>query len=185
MLSIIFVIQALIYQYACILSVGEVSYHYQTNYPNKYRMKNHLSIRKVWLSLSFILGITLLATAQTSTKATSTSGTSAGKSSALLGAWQGTFGGSASGKCELRLAREGSGNPTGQISILPDGGEQSPFITFESVVLEGSHLKATFTDSQGEKVQMDGTLENEGLKGSWKTSAGQEGNWQTTKVAKE
>ncbi len=152
-------------------------------------MKNLLSFRKAWLTLSFALGMVLMAAAQTPTKATTSSSkatASSGKSTAaLLGAWQGTFNGSASGNCEIRLAQDGSGKPTGQISIHPDGGEASPFISFESVTLEGSQIKASFTDGQGDKVQLNGTLEKDQFKGTWKTSAGQEGNWLTTKAGKE
>jgi hypothetical protein len=151
---------------------------------SNHSMKNIPGIRKVWLSLSFVLGIAVLVSAQTASKASSP-GKTAGKSSALVGAWQGTFNGSASGQCELRFSRDGNGNLAGQVSIHPEGGEQSPFIPFESIAVEGSRLKATFTDGQGDKVQMDGTLENDALKGSWKTSAGQEGNWQSTKAGME
>ena len=148
-------------------------------------MKNQPRFRKALLSFAFVLGFVLLAAAQSPAKATRSPGRSAGKPSPLLGTWQGTFEGSASGKCELRFSREGNGNPTGQISIQPDGNGPSPFIPFESVALEGSRLQATFTDGQGDKVQMDGTLDNDGLKGSWKTSAGQEGSFQATQAGKE
>jgi hypothetical protein len=152
-------------------------------------MKNLLSFRKAWLTLSFALGMVLLAAAQPPTKGTASSRKATASSdkstSALLGTWLGTFSGSASGNCELRLAQDAGGKPTGQLSIQPDGGEPSPFIIFESVTLEGSHLKATFTDGQGAKSELDGTLENDQLKGSWKTASGQEGSWQTTKAGKE
>ncbi len=121
-------------------------------------MKNLLSIRKAWLTLSFALGVVLLSAAQTPPKATPSAKatSSAGKStSALLGTWQGTFNGSASGNCAIRLAQDGNSNPTGQISIQPDGGEASPFVTFENVTLEGDRLKATFTDGQGDKVNLE------------------------------
>ncbi len=151
-------------------------------------MKNLLSVRKAWLTLSFALGVVLLAAAQTPTKATAASGKS-GKStkstSALLGAWQGTFSGAVSGNCELRLAQDDNGKPTGQLSIHPDGGEASPFVPFESVTLEGNRVKAAFNNEQGTKVELEGALENDQLKGKWKMADGQEGNWQTTKAGKE
>lgn len=151
-------------------------------------MKNLLRFRKAWLTLSFALGMVLLAAAQTANQDTVSSGNTAStdkSASALLGTWQGTFSGSASGNCELRLAQDAGGKPTGQLSIHPDGGEASPFVPFENVTLEGNRLKATFTDGQGAKAELDGTLENNQLKGSWKTSDGQAGNWITTKAAKE
>jgi hypothetical protein len=55
----------------------------------------------------------------------------------------------------------------------------------DSVTLDGSHLKATFTDGQGAKSELDGTLKNDQLKGNWKTTSGQEGSWQTTNAGKE
>ncbi len=149
-------------------------------------MKNYLSIKKIWLTLSLALGMVLLATAQTPTKKATSSGTPAGKStSALLGAWQGTFSGAVSGNCELRLAQDDNGKPTGQLSIHPDGGEASPFVPFESVTLEGNRVKAAFNNEQGTKVELEGALENDQLKGKWKMADGQEGNWQTTKAGKE
>ncbi len=152
-------------------------------------MKNLLPFRKAWLTFSFAIGVVLLTAGQTPNKTTAASGkakTSSGKSTpALLGTWKGTFSGSASGNCEIRVAQDGSGNPTGQISIQPDGGDASPLITFESVTLEGSRLKASFTDGQGDKVELNGTLEKDQFKGTWKTSAGQEGDWLTTKAGQE
>ncbi len=145
-------------------------------------MINLLSFRKAWLILSFALGMVLLAAAQSPTKVTASSDKS---TSPLLGTWQGTFSGSASGNCELRLAQDTSGKPTGQLSIQPDGGEASPFVNLESITLEGSRLKATFIDGQGAKTEVDGTLENDQLKGTWKTSSGQEGSWLTIKSGKE
>ncbi len=149
-------------------------------------MKNYLSIKKIWLTLSLALGMVLLATAQTPTKKATSSGTPAGKStSALLGAWQGSFSGPASGDCKLRLSQDGNGNPTGQVSLHPNGGEPSPFVTFESISMEGNRLKASFTNAEGAKVELEGTLENNQLKGNWKTSSDQEGSWQTTKASQE
>jgi hypothetical protein len=148
-------------------------------------MKNLLSIRKAWLTLSFALGMVLLAAAQTPTKATAAAGKSTKSTSALLGAWQGTFSGAVSGNCELRLAQDGNGKPSGQLSIHPNGGEPSPFVSFESVTLEGNRLKAAFTNEQGNKVELEGALENDQLKGNWKMADGQEGSWQTTKAGKE
>ncbi len=148
-------------------------------------MKNHPSLRKALLSLAFVFGFILLSAAQAPTQATRSRSKPSGKSSPLLGAWQGTFTGSASGQCELRFSRDGNGNPTGQISIHPDGGEKSPYLNFETLSLDETSVKATFTDAQGAKVEFDGTLANDQLKGNWKTSQDQEGSWLTTKAGKE
>jgi hypothetical protein len=148
-------------------------------------MKNNLSFRKALLTLAFVFGFVLLSAAQEPTKATGSRSKTNRKSSLLLGAWQGTFDGSASGQCELRFSRDANGNPTGQISIRPDGGEKSPYLNFESLSLEKNTVKATFTDAQGAKVQFDGTLKNDQLKGNWKTSENQEGSWLATKSGKE
>jgi hypothetical protein len=51
--------------------------------------------------------------------------------------------------------------------------------------MEGNRLKASFTNAEGAKVELEGTLENNQLKGNWKTSSDQEGSWQTTKASQE
>jgi hypothetical protein len=148
-------------------------------------MNNHPSFSKALLSLAFIFGFVLLSAAQTPAQATGSRTKTSGKTSPLLGAWQGTFDGSASGQCELRFSRDGNGNPTGQISIHPDGGEKSPYVNFETLSLEETTVKATFTNAQGAKVQFEGTLASDQLKGNWKTSENQDGSWLTTKAGKE
>ena len=128
-------------------------------------MKKHLNLQKVCLTLTVSLSFVLLAVAQTPTKATASSGKTTYKPSPLLGSWEGSFTGSASGTCELRFLQTGDSKPTGQISLYPEGGEKSPLVAQESVTLEGSHVQASFTDAQGSKIEFDGTLENDLLKG--------------------
>jgi hypothetical protein len=98
-----------------------------------------------------------------------------------MGKWQGTYQGTATGKCTLAFSKDSKGKPTGQITIQPDGGEESPAMTFDSIQLEGSNLKATFIDPEGEKVEMDGKLENNQIKGTWRTASNESGTWQSNK----
>jgi hypothetical protein len=100
----------------------------------------------------------------------------------MLGKWQGTYQGSGKGKFEIGLTQDAGGKAAGYVAIQPEGAPEFPSITFDSVVLEGNTLKATFTDWEGTQAQVEGQLEKDELKGSWKTGGGQGGSWQTVKV---
>ncbi len=134
---------------------------------------NHLLL-VLWLCF----GVVLTASSQTTSVKNPKTGTDAAQ---LAGRWQGTFGGAVSGKCEMEFTRETGGKITGRVAIQPDGSEMTPFLPFDSVTLDGNNLKASFNDSNGGSSQLDGTLENGQLKGTWKSSTEGEGTWQVDK----
>lgn len=139
-------------------------------------------MKQLCLILSFIFGMASLASSQTPAKTTKTTSKSATKTNLLVGKWQGNYQGSAAGKCALEFSQGNDGKPTGQITIQPDGGESSPLITFDSINLNGTNFTASFTDPEGDKVEMVGKVENNHLKGTWKTSGNESGTWQTDKT---
>lgn len=139
------------------------------------------STKQFWITLSFIFGVVFLASGQTSTK--SAQSTKAKDATTLLvGKWTGTYEGPATGECELEFSRDGNGKAKGQIAFKPTGGEKVSPIPFSSVTVEGSTVKATFTDPDGDNITMDGKLENNQLKGTWSPEGGDSGTWQTSKA---
>jgi hypothetical protein len=135
--------------------------------------------KNFWLTLSFVLGIVLLANCQTTTKPGSSKAST--KTSMVVGKWMGSYSGSASGKCEMEFTQDASGKTTGQVAIQPEGGEKSSFFPFDSVTLEGNNLKASFRDPDGEVTELVGKLDNNQLKGTWKSGQDASGIWQTDK----
>ena len=146
-----------------------------------------MNTKQIVLTLSIALGTASLAACQTSARVAPTTpqaaatAVRAGDTDAapMLGKWQGTYEGSGKGKFEIGLTQDAGGKPSGYVAIQPEGAPEFPSITFDSVTLEGNTLKATFTDWEGAQVQ--GQLEKDELKGTWKTG-GQGGSWQTTKA---
>jgi hypothetical protein len=149
-----------------------------------------MNAKQIVLTLSIALGTASLAACQTNTRvaatapqpATTAVRTGDANAAPMLGKWQGTYEGSGKGKFEIGLTREADGKPAGYVAIQPEGAPEFPSISFDTVTLEGNTLKATFTDWEGAQAQVEGQLEKDELKGSWKTGGGQGGSWQTTKV---
>lgn len=139
-------------------------------------------MKQLWLALAFVFGIIFPGSGQTTSQTNQGTPESATGAAVLLGKWQGSYGGAAAGKCALEFTQDAGGKTTGQIAIQPDGGGQSPMMPFDSVELEGTSLKAVFTDPDGDKSQLEGKLENNQLKGNWKTASNEGGTWQTDKM---
>jgi hypothetical protein len=140
-----------------------------------------MKIKQLLLTLSFVFGIVFLANSQTKTKPTQTTTKTTDATKVLVGKWKGTYDGATPGKCVMEFTKNGKGALTGQIAIQPEGSEKSSPATFNSVILEGNSLKASFTDPDGSPIQVEGKLENNQLKGNWSTANNEGGNWQTTK----
>ncbi len=149
-----------------------------------------MNAKQIVLTLSIALGTASLAACQTTARVAATTPPAAATAvraadadaAPLLGKWQGTYEGSGKGKFEIGLSRDAGGKPAGYVAIQPEGAPEFPSIPFDSVTLEGNTLKATFTDWEGAQAQVEGQLDKEELKGTWKTGGGQGGTWQTTKV---
>jgi len=140
----------------------------------------HTKRNLFWLTLSLVIGIVLTGSSQTTTQ---TGNPTAGRGTpALIGKWQGSYSGVASGRCEMEFKQDAGGKITGQVAIQPEDGQKSPHFPFDSVSLEGTVLKASFKDPDGISSEIEGKLEKDQLGGNWKSADGSGGTWQTTKV---
>ncbi|MDO1450236.1 hypothetical protein Q0590_28405 [Rhodocytophaga aerolata] len=140
-----------------------------------------MKIKHVWFTLCFLLGIVFLANSQTTSKSAQTPTKTTESTALLVGKWKGSYDGGTPGTCEMEFSRKANGTLSGQIVIHPEGGEKSTPATFDSVKLEGNSLTASFSDPDGNPIQVEGKLESKQLKGTWKTANNEGGSWQTTK----
>jgi hypothetical protein len=131
-----------------------------------------MTIKILVAAIAFITSTFQLANAQSPT-ATSDSLTS------VAGKWAGTFDGSSSGKFELVINQDSNRKLTGQVIMLADDGNRYP-IDLKTISWENGQLNASYS-ANGDDVSFTGKYANPALKGTWKSSNGQDtGTWQAT-----
>lgn len=133
-----------------------------------------MTIKILVAAIALIASTFQVARAQSSTTAASDSSTS------VAGKWAGTFDGSSSGKFELVINQDSNRKLTGQVIMLADDGNRYP-IDLKAISWDSGRLTASYS-ADGDDVSFTGKYTNPALKGTWKSSNGQDtGTWQATR----
>ena len=85
---------------------------------------------------------------------------------AIVGTWNGTYDGEGAGTYSMTIAADPSTGLGGTLKVNP--GEGGYDVTFKSVVTEGRTATLTYDSPEGGEVQIDVTVDGDGLTGAWK-----------------
>ena len=85
---------------------------------------------------------------------------------AIVGTWNGTYDGEGAGTYSMTVTADPSTGLGGSLQVNP--GEGGYDVTFTSVVAEGRTATLKYDSPEGGEVQIDVTVDGDGLTGAWK-----------------